>query len=136
MYDIELGERADLLKGMADIQRGLNRLEKQAYRNLMKFSKDKHKILHLGWNNHIQQHRLRADQLWSIFAKKTLCPGGQIEQESKVCSYGEKGHVHTRIYKQECRQQGKGSGYFRLFGVYEMAFEYCVRFEVPQYKRH
>ena len=49
--DTKLGGVADIPEGWAAIQRDLNRLEKWADRNLMKFNKGKCKLLHLGKNN-------------------------------------------------------------------------------------
>lgn len=43
----KIGEMADILEGYVDIQKDVNRLEKEADRNLMKFNK-KCKILYLG----------------------------------------------------------------------------------------
>lgn len=44
----------------AAIQMDLNRLEGWSERNLMKFSKDKFRVLHLGRNNPKHLYRLRA----------------------------------------------------------------------------
>ncbi|GAB0179814.1 mitochondrial enolase superfamily member 1 [Grus japonensis] len=49
--DTKLGGVADTPEDCAAIQRDLNRLEKWADRNLMKFNKEKFKVLHLGRNN-------------------------------------------------------------------------------------
>jgi len=47
-------------------------MEKQADRNLVKFSKEKCKVLHLGRNNPRYQYMLGSDQLESSFAEKAL----------------------------------------------------------------
>ena len=49
--DIELGGVADRTEGCAAIQGDVVRLEKCANRNLLKFNKEKSKVLHLGRNN-------------------------------------------------------------------------------------
>ena len=59
-------------EGWAAIQRDLNRLEKWAGRNLIKFNKGKCKVLHLGRNNPMQQYMLAAAQLESSLAEKDL----------------------------------------------------------------
>jgi len=46
-----------MLKGMAAIQRDLDKLKKWADRNLLKFNESKCKILHQDWNNPMQQYR-------------------------------------------------------------------------------
>lgn len=55
--DIKLGEPAGMLKHKVAIQRDLGGLEKGANRNLRKFNRDKHQVLHPGK----KQHRLGAD---------------------------------------------------------------------------
>ncbi|KAK4830829.1 LOW QUALITY PROTEIN: hypothetical protein QYF61_013758 [Mycteria americana] len=52
--------------------RDLDRLEKWANRNLMKFNKGKCKLLHLGKYNPMHQYMLGADQLESSSAEKDL----------------------------------------------------------------
>ena len=56
--DTELGAGADTPAGCAAIQRDLDRLESWVGRNLMKFSRGKCRVLHLGRDNPTQQHRL------------------------------------------------------------------------------
>ena len=59
-------------EGCAAIQRHLNRQEKWADRNLMKFNKGKCKVLHLGRNNPMNQNTLGIDQMKSSFVEKGL----------------------------------------------------------------
>jgi len=70
--DTELGGVADTPEGHASIQRDLDRLEKWANRNLMKFNNERCEVLHLGRNNARHQYMLRATQLGSILAEKEL----------------------------------------------------------------
>lgn len=46
--DTKLDGAVNIQKGSAAIQKDLDRLEEQVDRNLMKFSKGKHKVLRLG----------------------------------------------------------------------------------------
>ncbi|KFZ62826.1 hypothetical protein N321_02181, partial [Antrostomus carolinensis] len=52
--------------------RGLNRLEKWAHVKLMRFNKDKCKILHLGLGNHQYQYRLGGEGMERSPAEKDL----------------------------------------------------------------
>ncbi|KAK4830140.1 hypothetical protein QYF61_008567 [Mycteria americana] len=70
--DTNLRGVADRPEGCVAIQRDLYRLEKWADRKLMKFSKGKCKVLHLGRNNPKHQCMLGADCLESSSARKSL----------------------------------------------------------------
>jgi len=59
-------------EGCAAIQRDLGRLEKWADRNILKFDKEKCKVLHLGRNPPRHQDVLGGSWLASSSAKKTL----------------------------------------------------------------
>ena len=85
--DTKLGEAADKPEGCAAIQQDLERLERWAQRNLMKFNKGKCRVLHLGRNNPMHQYRLGADLLESSSVEKGPgCPGGrQVDHEPAVC---------------------------------------------------
>ncbi|KAK4832441.1 hypothetical protein QYF61_023165 [Mycteria americana] len=62
----------DTPEGCAAIQRDLNRLEKWADKNLMKFNKEKLKVLHLGSNNSKHRYMVGVTQMESSLAEKAL----------------------------------------------------------------
>jgi len=53
---------ADMLEEQDATHRDLNRLERWACANLMKFSKAKGKVLHMGWGN--PKHKDRLGRVW------------------------------------------------------------------------
>jgi len=70
--DSKLGGVVDTLEVCVAIQRDLDRLKSWAQRDLMKFNKDKCRLLHLGRNNPTHPYRLGADLLQSCSAERIL----------------------------------------------------------------
>jgi len=70
--DTKLSGEVDTSEGRATLQEDLDRLEERATKNIMKFSKDKCKVLHLGKHNPRVQHKLGSTQLESSSAERDL----------------------------------------------------------------
>ncbi|CAM5145998.1 unnamed protein product [Eretmochelys imbricata] len=70
--DIKLGGVVDTLEGRHRIQRALDKLGDWAKRNLMRFNKDKCRVLHLGRKNPMHRYRLGTEWLGSSSAEKDL----------------------------------------------------------------
>lgn len=70
--DTKLRGVAVTQEGHAAIQSNLDRVEKWADGNLMKFNKGKYKVLHLGRNNPMHQYMLGSTQLESSLIEKVL----------------------------------------------------------------
>ncbi|KAK4816991.1 hypothetical protein QYF61_025911 [Mycteria americana] len=87
-YDTKLGGVAGTPEGCAAIQRVPDSLEKWADRNLMKFSKEKYKVLHLGRNNTMHQHMLGATQLESSQSTSSVRGGRTLEAKCLVLHLG------------------------------------------------
>ncbi|NWI48887.1 ITA8 protein, partial [Calyptomena viridis] len=96
--DTELGGAVDSLEGREALQRDLEKLERWAITNYMKFNKGKYRILHLRWGNHGCMYRLGNEVLESSTSERDLgvlvsrklnlsqqCPGSQ---EGQPCPGG------------------------------------------------
>ncbi|CAM5085947.1 unnamed protein product [Eretmochelys imbricata] len=70
--DTKMGEELDMLEGSDRVQRDLDKSEDWAKRNVMRFNKDKGRVLHLGRKNPMHCYRLRTDWLSGSSAEKDL----------------------------------------------------------------
>ncbi|RMC19341.1 hypothetical protein DUI87_03950 [Hirundo rustica rustica] len=131
--DAKLGAVADPPEGSAAILWDLDQLQGWAERNLMRLSKGKCRVLHLGRNSPKCPHRLgltyRAalwERTWDLDHKLSM---------SCQCPCGQEGQWCPGVHWEECGQQVEGGDPSPLLSPSEAQLECCVQFWAPQHKR-
>ncbi|CAM4562142.1 unnamed protein product [Caretta caretta] len=135
--DAKLGGEVDMLESRDRIQRALEKLEDWVKRYLMRFSKDKCRVLHLGWKNPMHRYRLGTKWLGSSSAEKDL--GVTVDQKldlSQQCALVSKktnsilGCISTGIASRS------RDVIIPLYStLVRPHLEYCVQFWAPHHKK-
>jgi len=126
----------DTLEGSDAIQWDLDRLEKWAHANLVKFNKAKCKVLRLGWGNPKHSYRLGGERIESSLEEKdlrVLVDEKLNMTDTSVCAHSPEGQPYSGLHPQQHGQQVKGGDSVPLLcssetlpGVLHLALEPSV----------
>ncbi|CAM5079100.1 unnamed protein product [Natator depressus] len=135
--DTKLWGEVDTLEGRDRIQSVLDKLEDWAKRNLMRFNKDKCRVLHLEQKNPMHRYRLGTDGLSSSSAEKDL--GIKVDEKldmSQHCALVAKqangilGCI-SRSFASRSREE-----IIPLYlALVRPHLEYCIQFWAPHYRK-